>query len=80
VYDFASETEVSAVSIALGVVCDVARDKKFDPVKQIPGYILSGDATFIPRDRNARDTLKKLDRNEILEELVEAYLQKEGKI
>jgi len=70
VYDFASETEV----------CDVARDKKFDPVKQITGYILSGDATFIPRDRNARDTLKKLDRNEILEELVEAYLQKEGKI
>ena len=80
VYDFAEATHVTAVDMVMRVICDVAREKNADPIKQISGYVVSGDATFIPRDQNARGMLKKLDRDEIVEELVESYLRVHGQI
>ncbi len=52
------------------------KEKGYDPVNQIVGYILSEDPTYITNHKNARSLICKLDRDELLEELVASYLQK----
>lgn len=51
-------------------------EKGYNPVNQIVGYILSGDPTYITSHNNARSLIRKLDRDELLEELVKEYLNK----
>ena len=46
----------------------------YDPITQIVGYILSGDPTYITSYNNARSLIKRLERDEILEELVRFYV------
>ena len=48
----------------------------YNPVNQIVGYILSGDPTYITSYLNARAMIRKLDRDELLEELVKDYLDR----
>ncbi|HIS99318.1 MAG TPA: IreB family regulatory phosphoprotein, partial [Candidatus Faecaligallichristensenella faecipullorum] len=48
--------------------------KGYDPITQIVGYILSGDPTYITSYNNARSLIKRLERDEILEELVRFYV------
>lgn len=50
----------------------VLLQKGYDPVQQIVGYLLSGDPTYITRE--VRGVLRSVARDDILEELVEAYL------
>ncbi len=50
------------------------KEKGYNPVNQIVGYILSGDPTYITGYNNARSMIRKLERDEILEELVKNYL------
>ena len=50
--------------------------KGYNPVSQIVGYILSGDPTYITSYDNARVLIRKLERDELLEELVKDYLYK----
>jgi len=50
--------------------------KGYNPVNQIVGYILSEDPTYITNFNNARTLICRLDRDELLEELVASYLQK----
>ena len=50
-------------------------EKGYNPVNQIVGYILSGDPTDITSHGNARSLISKLERDELLEELVCAYLR-----
>ncbi|MCP7067396.1 IreB family regulatory phosphoprotein, partial [Listeria monocytogenes] len=42
---------------------------------QIVGYLLSGDPAYIPRHKDARSMIRRLERDEIIEELVKAYLK-----
>ena len=49
-------------------------EKGYNPVNQIVGYILSGDPTYITSHKNARILIGKLERDELLEELVTFYL------
>ena len=49
--------------------------KGYNPVGQIVGYLLSGDPTYITSHGNARNLIRQLERDEILEELVASYLQ-----
>lgn len=49
-------------------------EKGYNPINQIVGYLLSGDPAYIPRHNNARSLIRKLERDEIIEELVRAYL------
>ena len=49
-------------------------EKGYDPVNQIVGYILSEDPTYITNYKNARSLICKLDRDELLQELVKNYL------
>jgi len=50
------------------------KEKGHNPVSQIAGYLLSGDPTYITSHQNARSLVRKVERDEILEELVRAYV------
>ena len=49
-------------------------EKGYDPVNQIVGYIMSGDPTYITSHKNARSLIMKVERDEILEELLSVYI------
>lgn len=55
-------------------VYDALKEKGYNPISQIVGYILSGDPTYITNHKNARSIIRKLERDELLEELVKNYL------
>ena len=56
-------------------VYEAMREKGYDPVNQIVGYLLSGDPTYITSYNNARYLISRVERDELLEELVRAYVQ-----
>lgn len=58
----------------LKVVYDALSEKGYNPVSQIVGYILSEDPTYITTHNNARSLIRKIDRDELLTELVKRYL------
>ena len=51
------------------------KEKGYNPINQIVGYIISGDPTYITSYNAARTKIRKLERDEILEELVAHYLE-----
>ena len=55
-------------------VYDSLKQKGYDPINQIVGYILSEDPTYITNHNNARALIRRLDRDELLQELVKQYL------
>lgn len=57
------------------LVCDALKDKGYDPVNQIVGYIISGDPTYITSYKNARSLIKRVERDELLEEFVKVYIE-----
>ena len=60
----------------LSAVYDALRQKGYNPVNQIVGYILSEDPTYITNYNNARSLICRLDRDELLQELLTFYLNK----
>ena len=54
--------------------CDSLKEKGYNPINQIVGYILSEDPTYITTYNNARNLIRKIDRDELLQELVKSYL------
>lgn len=63
----------------LETVSAALEEKGYDSVSQIVGYLLSGDPAYIPRYNDARNLIRKHERDEIIEELVRHYLGKESK-
>ncbi len=57
------------------LVCDALEVKGYNPMNQLAGYLLSGDPTYITSYNGARNAVRKLERDEIIEELVKYYLQ-----
>ncbi len=55
-------------------VYDSLQEKGYNPINQIVGYILSEDPTYITNYNNARSLIRRLDRDELLQELVKKYL------
>ena len=55
-------------------VYDALKEKGYNPISQIVGYILSEDPTYITTHNNARSLIRKLDRDELLRALVRSYL------
>ncbi len=55
-------------------VYDALKIKGYDPIAQIVGYILSGDPTYITSYDGARGLIVKIERDELLEELVKKYI------
>ena len=69
-----SEPE-SSVSLILSTVYEALTEKGYNPVNQIVGYIMSGDPTFITSHKSARSLIMKADRDELVEELLKAYIK-----
>ena len=74
-FDSLEKHENEAKRILL-TVFEALAEKGYNPVSQIVGYILSGDPTYITSYKNARILIRKLERDELLEELVKTYLDK----
>ena len=66
----------TGVKKVLSVVYDALLEKGYNPVNQIVGYIMSGDPTYITSYNNARSLITRLDRDELLQELLKTYLDK----
>ena len=56
-------------------VFQALKEKGYNPINQIVGYILSGDPTYITSHMNARSIVRRLERDELLEEIVRYYLE-----
>lgn len=65
------EQEMKAV---LTTVYDALREKGYNPINQIVGYILSEDPTYITTYNNARSLIRRIDRDDLLRALVRSYL------
>ena len=61
----------------LEVVYNALVEKGYNPVNQIVGYIMSGDPTYITSYNGARSLVMKVERDEIVEELLKAYIRHE---
>jgi uncharacterized protein (UPF0297 family) len=57
-------------------VYDALEEKGYNPINQIVGYLISGDPAYIPRHKDARKLIRRIERDEIIEELVTYYLKK----
>ncbi|MBQ2812903.1 MAG: IreB family regulatory phosphoprotein [Clostridia bacterium] len=57
------------------VVYDALKEKGYNPISQIVGYILSEDPTYITTHNNARSLLRRVDRDELLQSLVKNYIE-----
>ncbi len=53
------------------------KEKGYNPINQIVGYLLSGDPAYIPRYKDARNLIRKIERDEVIEELVRFYLKEQ---
>ncbi|CUX60493.1 MULTISPECIES: IreB family regulatory phosphoprotein [Clostridia] len=62
------------VSQVLEQVYIALNEKGYNPINQIVGYIMSGDPTYITSHKNARSLIMKVERDEILEELMGVYI------
>jgi len=60
----------------LTAVYDALRQKGYNPINQIVGYILSEDPTYITNHNQARTLIRKVDRDELMQILVRNYLLK----
>ena len=58
----------------LTAVYDALREKGYNPINQLVGYILSEDPTYITTHNNARSLIRKIDRDELLRAMVRSYL------
>lgn len=65
------EKEVKKILIA---VYDALRQKGYNPINQLVGYILSEDPTYITTYNNARSLIRHIDRDELLQMLLKSYL------
>ncbi|MBS7315308.1 MAG: IreB family regulatory phosphoprotein [Clostridiaceae bacterium] len=59
---------------ALSEVYNALVEKGYDPINQLVGYILSEDPTYITNYKNARTLIRRIDRDELLQELLRKYL------
>ncbi len=55
--------------------CSAMKEKGYNSVNQLVGYLLSGDPSYITSHKNARTNIRTLDRDMLLEELVRFYLE-----
>ena len=69
-----TEPEVQVKEV-LDVVYTAMEEKGYNPVNQIVGYIMSGDPTYITSYKGARSMVMKVERDELVEELLKEYIK-----
>ena len=75
---FKRNNENKDVSQTISEVCKALEEKGYNPVNQIVGYIMSGDPTYITSHNNARSLIMKVERDELVEELLKNYISVKG--
>ncbi|MER2129338.1 IreB family regulatory phosphoprotein [Leuconostoc lactis] len=75
IFDFGNQ-QPKAIHETLEIVYQALEEKGYNPINQIVGYLMSGDPAYIPRLNDARNLIKRHERDEIIEELVHVYLNK----
>ncbi len=63
------------VSDVIKIVYQALSEKGYNPVNQIVGYIMSGDPTYITSHNNARSLIMKVERDELVEEVLKYYIR-----
>ena len=71
---FRVEKELQVKEV-LDLVYTAMDEKGYNPVNQIVGYIMSGDPTYITSHNNARSLIMKVERDELVEEVLKAYIK-----
>lgn len=69
--DEVREADMKKILLA---VYDALKEKGYNPISQIVGYILSEDPTYITTHNNARSLIRRIDRDELLKAMVRSYL------
>lgn len=70
--------QARSVYDVIDTVYHAMMEKGYNPISQIVGYVMSGDPTYITSHKNARSLIMKVERDEIIEELLKYYVEKEG--
>lgn len=65
----------TGVKVILSAVFEALTEKGYNPVNQIVGYIMSGDPTYITSHKGARSLITKVERDELVEELLKVYIE-----
>ena len=68
----------TGVQVVLSTVYEALTEKGYNPISQIVGYIMSGDPTYITSHNNARSLIMKVERDELVEELLKQYIKSSG--
>ena len=76
-FNLEKEPSVTPKSI-FAEVFQALKEKGYDPINQMVGYFISGDPTYITSHKNARVLIRRLERDELLEELVRFYMENNG--
>lgn len=74
-FEHKKENEKLTEKEVIRLVYEALQEKGYNPVNQLVGYMVSGDPTYITSHNNARTIIRKFERDELLEEIVEAYLK-----
>ena len=72
-FNFEKEKNIEA-KVILKEVYEALVEKGYNPINQIVGYILSGDPTYITSYNNARNKIRTIERDELLEKMVRNYI------
>ena len=73
-FSLGNEQELEIKRI-LFTVYDALKEKGYNPINQIVGYIMSGDPTYITSHKNARSLIMKVERDELVEEMLNNYIK-----
>ena len=73
-----SQKRSDTTRLILESVVSALEEKGYNPVTQIVGYLLSGDPAYVTSHRGARELIGRLQRDELIEELVQSYLGRDG--
>ena len=72
---FSQHDKEAELKKTLTIIYDALKEKGYNPINQIVGYILSEDPTYITTYNNARSLIRHIDRDELLQALVKSYLE-----
>lgn len=75
-YDSFDKVEQKTIEEILNIVYDALEERGYNAIDQMVGYILSGDPSYITSHNNARNIMGKVERDDLVEELIKAYLKK----
>lgn len=79
-FNFPEESFDQDIKETLLTIHEALKEKGYNPINQIVGYLISGDPAYIPRYKDARNLIRKIERDEVIEELVKFYLAELKKV